>query len=302
MESNWNWQNLKFFLALARGTTLGKAAETIGSNPTTVFRRVRAFEEEITARLFVSTPQGYRLTPAGEALFQEAAAVEEKMDALGQKIGGLDNQIRGEVRLTTTDSLALTVLPPILRAFKSRYPAVNLSLNISARFFNLTKREAEIALRPGSNAPPNLFGQKLGLIHFAVYAARIYLEEKPVTHLPDELGDHSFIGLDDSLGHLPSKQWLDRWAGDETRFIRTDNMMTSGMLCNEGLGIAILPTYFERYCPNLVRVYEPPVFLGSDFWLLTHKDMKDVARVKAVRQYLAQEIIRTMSDFIGKRE
>ena len=300
MKSSWNWQNLKFFLALARFDTLGRAAEKINSNPTTVFRRIKAFEAEVGSKLFDSTPQGYSLTPAGETLFERSEGLEEKLDTLFSSVEGMDQEIRGSVLLTTTDSLALTVLPPILKTFQGRFPAVRLRVRISPRFFNLSKREADIALRPGSQAPAHLFGKKLGKIHFALYAAQSYLERHPVKNLPAEVARHAFIGLDDSLSHLPSKQWLDRMVGDVASFTRTDNMMTAGLLCNEGLGVAILPTYFQRYCRNLVKVFQPEEFLGSDFWLLTHRDTKDIARIKATTRFLAEEIVQTIGPFLGR--
>lgn len=260
----------------------------MGSNPSTVFRRVKAFEDDIGTKLFERTSEGYFLNTHGEQLFAEMLEIEERIEAVSRKIYGLDEQLRGEVILTTTDTFALTLLPSVIKAFFQAYPNLRLDIRVSSQFFNLSKREADIALRPSSTPPEHLIGRKLGKVHFAVYASVEYLQNHPNTGFPSE--KQALIGADQSLSHLKSKKWFDRFVTDATYQATADNLMTIAHLCHSGMGFAALPTYFENYFPNLRKVHTSPEFIGSDLWLLTHKDFKNLSRIKVTMDFLYEQV------------
>jgi len=290
MNNDINWESLKFFIALCKTRRLQKAANLLKSNHTTVFRRVKAFEEELNTKLFESTPDGYNLTPAGEKLYEKAKLVEANMADISATITGLDQELVGEVKLSTTDSLGHTILPKVLGQLKKEYPGLKVNLSVSLTHHNLSKREADIALRPSSHAPPNLVGRRLGKISFAAYATKSYLKKNPISNFLKECDQHDILCLDDSLAHLAARQWLDKTIKDKANFTYYDNLMTTGQYCNEGLGIAFLPTYFELFFPKLQKVFTPKEFIGSDFWLLTHKDLKGAAKIKVTMEHLYQEV------------
>lgn len=293
-----DWNHLKYFIILAREKTLQKAASAVESNPSTVFRRIKAFEEEIGTKLFERTSEGYSLSSAGEALYLEALEIEEKIEIISRKIHGLDNQLRGEVILTTTDTLALTVLPQIIKDFSQLHPNLKLDIRISSQFFNLSKREADIALRPSSTPPDHLLGRKLGKFSFAVYASTDYLSQHPVEDFLKELGQHSLIGANQFLSHLESKKWLDKMAQWEAHAVSADNLMAIGNLCTIGMGIAILPTYFEKYFPALRKIHVPHDFKGTDLWLLTHKDFKNLSRIKVTLDFFQEKTVGTLGRYL----
>lgn len=137
MNTAENWEDLKYFVALAKEKKLLRAAKLLNSNHTTVYRRILQFEEKFDVRLFERTPSGYYLTPAGEALYEKVGGLEEQMDDIYSSIQGLDNQIKGNILLTTTPTVATTFLPEILRKFKKKWPDLTISLKVSNQFDNL---------------------------------------------------------------------------------------------------------------------------------------------------------------------
>ncbi len=293
-----DWNHLKYFIILAKEKTLQKAADVAGSNPSTVFRRIKSFEEEIGTKLFERTSEGYLLSGNGEQLFAEALEIEERIEAVTRKIYRLDEQLRGEVIFTTTDTMASTVLMGIVRDFSRSYPSLNLDIRISPQFFNLSKREADIALRPSSSPPDHLIGRKLGSVQFAVFASTSYLQEHPIQDFLTEIDQHSLIGADQSLSHLKSKKWFDKLTRKSSYTAKADNLIAIANLCNIGMGLAVLPTYFEKYFSNLRLVHTPSEFIGSDLWLLTHKDLKNLSRIKVTMGFFQERLLEEIGTYL----
>lgn len=161
MNIEENWEDIKFFLALAKTMKLQKAASLIKSNHTTVYRRIKNFENKHNVKLFESTPDGYFMTSAGEDLYQKVEGIEDQMNDIFGSIKGLENTLKGRVTITTTHSIAATFLPEILLKLKSKWPFLQIDLKVSNQFYNLSKREADIAIRPSNDVPLYLIGRKI---------------------------------------------------------------------------------------------------------------------------------------------
>ena len=158
----FNWDDLRFALAVASGGSLAAGGRLLGVNHTTVLRRIAALEKRLGARLFDRLPSGYALTPLGEELIEAARGIDERINRLALKLAGADAGISGLVRVTTTDTLAVSLLPEILAELKAAHPAVEVELATSNLFVNLTRREADVAIRPADDPPPALFGGASG--------------------------------------------------------------------------------------------------------------------------------------------
>ncbi|MCB9397638.1 MAG: LysR family transcriptional regulator [Acidobacteria bacterium] len=291
------WDHLKTVLVLARSGSLQAAARQLGTNHTTVYRQVRAFEEAVGLRLFESTPGGYRLTAQGDKFLETASGLDQQVADLFRSLQGMDASLSGSLCVTTTSSLATTLLPPIWKRFRETWPDLSVELKVSNTFFNLSKREADIAIRPSSDVPDYLVGRNLGPLHFGVFAAESYLNRAPKQPFPEQMEGHDFIGLDDSLGHLLSKKWLDDLIGPNCSVYRVDNLSVLGHLCEAGLGIAVLPLYFRVRHPDLRLIYQPERFLGSDLWLLTHRDLSQTAKVQTCMDFLAGALKKALQPF-----
>lgn len=174
-----DWNDLQYFLAVQQAGSLSAAARTLGVNHSTVLRRLAHLEASLGVVLFQRLPGGYVPSAAGEELLEQLAGIGERIEGAQRRLQGKDLEIRGSIRITSTDTLFGSLLTPLLVAFQQAHPQVRLQLVTNNAFLSLTRREADVAVR-GSNQPPdNLLGRRVGRIQTAPYAARCYLTGKP---------------------------------------------------------------------------------------------------------------------------
>lgn len=159
---SWNWDHLRFFLALARTGTLKAAGDREAVSHTTVFRRVRRFEDELKTKLFERSSEGWALTDAGRCVRLEAERMEQSMQSIVDGVGGVDRRAAGPVTLAVGEALALTVLPEVLARIVERYPALEIGLLVSRSLVDVTRRDADLALRFTNDPPVALLGRRLG--------------------------------------------------------------------------------------------------------------------------------------------
>lgn len=288
------WDELRLALAIGQAGTLSGGARKLGIDHSTAFRRLGALEARLGVRLFDRARDGYAATPAGEAIIAEAAQFEDKVAALERRLLGEDLRPSGIVRLTTTDSL-LDVLTPQLARFRARHPGIVLELVVANALLSLTKRDADIALRPGVEAPESLTGRRLAGIATAIYAVR---DRGSVT--AGALAEQDWIGFDDSLTHLMSARWIARHIPSERIIARADSVLAMRTLAREGVGVAALPCYLGDADPVLMRIHPPLDEMASALWLLTHPDLRRVARIRACLDFLAEALAPLRRTFEGR--
>jgi DNA-binding transcriptional LysR family regulator len=292
MQESGDWNDLRSFLAIARHGSLQGAARTLRVNHSTVFRRLNALEARLGVRLFDRSPRGYALTVAGEHMLASAARVENEILGLERRLLGGDVRLAGTLRVTTTDTLVHGVLGPHLRAFQAAYPAVELELITGNAFFDLSKREADVALRPSRHPGDAMVGRRLTRVAVALYGARDYLAERGRPASEPELAGHALITGDASLAHLPATRWLAARAPAAARVLRCNSWLSQCAAARAGLGIAALPCFLGDPAPELVRVLPPEPSLAGELWLLTHPDLRRTARVRAFMEAVARGIRR----------
>lgn len=285
-----DWTDLRFFAAVARAGTLAGAARTLGVNHSTVFRRINALEGALAVKLFERTRTGYVLSAEGEEMMATAAGVEEAITALDRRLSGKDYRLSGTVRVTTTDTLGSAFLQPHLLAFRRAYPGIQTELVISNEFFSLSKREADIAIRPTRTPPEELVGRRLGNLAWAVYAGSSYLEGKARPRRVEDLEAHDHVGGDDSLAHLPVTRWLRRHVPEWRIAFRSNSVAAQCAAARAGLGLALLPCFVADSHPDLERLLPPVAELESELWLLTHGDLRHTARIRAFVEVVGTSI------------
>lgn len=276
-EQRLDWDDARFVLAVRRAGSLTGAAAHLGISHPTVFRRVRDLEEAFGVRLFERSRAGYAATAAGEEIASVAEEMEVKFTALERRLQGADLRPAGNVRITTTDTLLATVLPGVLRAFRDRFPEITLELVGATAPLDLSRREADVAIRPGGEPPSYLVGRKLGEIAAAIYAVRG--GPTPV------LEAASWVAPDDSLSHLASYQWIQTHHARRV-VVRSNSLLHISHAIRAGLGVGILPCYLGDHAPGLRRLGRPLPELASPFWLLTHPDLRRVVRIRAVMEWI----------------
>ena len=285
-----DWNDLRYFAAVSRSGSLAGAARALGVNHSTVFRRIKSLERSLAVRLFDRTHDGYVLTAEGEEMMVTALGVEEAITGLDRRMSGKDYRLSGSIRVTTTDTIGSGFLQPHLHAFRQAYPGIELELVISNAFFSLSKREADIAIRPTRSPPEELVGRRLANLAWAVYAGVGYLETHPRPRRVEDLADHDHVAGDDSLGHLEVTRWRRRHVADGRVVLRSNSVGAQCAAARAGLGIAVLPCFVADPFPDLVRVLPPVADLASELWALTHPDLRHTARVRAFMEVLRESV------------
>jgi DNA-binding transcriptional LysR family regulator len=181
-----DWDDLRYVLAVAEHGSLAAGARALGVNHTTVLRRINAFESAQAVRLFERLPTGYALTAGGEELLAAARQMGDVVTALERRLAGQDLRLEGNLRATTIDTLMVSVLPTILAAFRAAHPGVQIEISVSNTIANLTRRDADAAIRRTEDPPETLVGRRVAGVAFALYAARDseFPEGMPLDELP----------------------------------------------------------------------------------------------------------------------
>ncbi len=287
-----NWDDLRFFLAVARQRTLLQAGKQLGVNHSTVSRRIHALQEDTGSRLFDRNPDGWVLTAAGEELLAIATRVESEFAAVDRTVLGQDARLSGPLRVTTIDMLAI-YHADVFGSFADRYPDVELELSVDNTPRSLTKREADVALRM-TNAPPEyLVGRKILRHEFAVYGAR----ELVNTMDGEDLESIPWLAWDERVGARLTREWMQKNVPGARIACRVDTSTVMFACVAAGIGITFLPCAYGDTHPELRRIREPEDGFGMDLWLLTHPDLRATARVRAFMGHVVERMVPLPSEF-----
>lgn len=275
-----SWDDLRLVLAIAKGGGLSGASRLMRIHHSTVLRRLNTLEYQLGVRLFDRLPMGYQPTIDGEELAAIASEMDDHIVSAFRKAEGRDLRLSGTIRCATTDYLAVTVLPDILRTFREKYPEIELEVTISSRLASLSKRDADIALRP-TNAPPNnLEGKRVCGVAFDAYRSKSTLENS----------DLNWISTDDATTHSSVYQWRQQYFPDSQASVRFDSLLGMLEAAKAGLGTAILPCYMADIEPSLVRLDQSIPNMELGLWLLTHPDSYRSQRVKTFLNFATQKL------------
>ncbi|PQP01981.1 LysR family transcriptional regulator [Massilia phosphatilytica] len=273
-----DWDDYQYFLAVAGSGSVSAAARRLGQSHSTVLRRLDKLETALDVRLFERFQTGYVLTASGEELHALLAPIGEGMQDIERKLGGQDAALQGTIRVTTTDTL-MTVLLPTLADFRERYPGIQLQITVNNSFLNLSKRDADVAIRPSNTPPDNLVGRKTGILRTAPYASTAYLAQRP-------RGDHEWIAPDDSLAHLRQARWLREHVPADKIAASVDSLLGMAAAVEAGLGAGMLLCLLADARPGLVRLADPDPALDTDVWILTHPDLRRVQRIRVFTAFV----------------
>jgi DNA-binding transcriptional LysR family regulator len=291
-----DWGNLRFFLELARTGSLSSAARRLRVDRNTVARRVAALEEELGLSLFDRAPQGWDRTREGQELAELAGRIEEDVMALARHVDARDHGISGTVRLTTASHLAANVFVPAVRSLHLRHPGLVLELAADQRNFDLTRREADLAVRMGRPRDAGLMTRKLSDVAYGLYAAPSYLAGRRAAV---DFAEDRFLTFDDSLASSPQERWLARQAPGRRVAFRSNATASLQAAARAGLGVAILPRFLAEHDPRLVRL-EGPEPARHELWLLVHGDLRRAPRVRAVIEWVDEVVEQQRAALTGE--
>ncbi len=286
----FEWSDLRHYLAVARSGSTLSAAKILGCNQTTVARRVAALEESLGEKLFDKTAGGYRLTEVGSAMMQNAERVEAEAEGFARMVAQRSRKLLGMIRVTTNDVLADCLLTPWLREFTQRFPVVQVETVITDRQLDLSRGEADIALRAATmSAGPTGDGvvvRRLATGKWGVYASKAYAAENGVPRNPDELASHPIIaGTGDLARFDPAFMKHVRAKGAVIRQASSSILNISGAI-KGGLGCGPLPCVLGELDPELELCF---LFDEADYALLlmTREEMRNLPHVRAFNDFIA---------------
>lgn len=287
----FDWNDLRYFLALARyGSTLA-AAKALGVNQSTVHRRIAELERRAGHSLARPHPSGYQLTEFGEALLPTAEKVEAAITALERQVQAYGNELTGTIRLTCPEPIVARITSSsLLQMFYERYPTLRVEFVMSDGYLDLSKGEADIAFRSGEPHDEQLVGRKIADSIWAVYASRSYVQHNGKPQSANDLNHHSIVGFDGMLMNHRAAKWLATVAPEANVAARNNSVLGVLLAVKAGVGIAPLPTPIADAEAELVQVLPPVKDLERGWYLLTRADLRQTPRIRAFFDFIIEKL------------
>ena len=274
-----NWDDLRFFLALAREGTVSGAGRALGVKHTTVARRIRALEERLGTRLFDRLSDGYAMTQVAENVFEHALAMETLTQAVDRDAFGRDAELAGPLKLTVAHDFADRLIVPKLRAFTEKYPNVDLQLLTTTGLIDFAAREADIAVRLTAKPPEDLVGREVMRLRHGIYGTTRTLRRRT-----DQIGAILFRSEDEH----PS--WVTENFPNARTVLRVDDLSSMVAATRNHLGLSRMPCFVGDTDASLRRLDVSLKPSDWGVWILSHVDLRTTARVRVCREFLLETI------------
>jgi len=289
-----SWDDFRYVKAIAQGRSLATAAEGLGVNHSTVFRRLAQIEGRLGSRLFERSRAGYALTPCGEEMVRLAEQMENDIVCFERQVTGRDLRPSGELRVTTNDALLAYMLPDVISGFRRTYPEIMLDVLVSNQPLNLTRRDADVAVRGTYRAPDNLVGRRIATFGLAIYSRSGDANGQDRDSCdPDDLArSGSWVCLGEALAATRMAKWVKDHVAAERIVFRVNSVTALAEAVAVGVGLGLVPCFLGASVPGLVQRTAPIPGVGGDLWLLTHPDLRQTARVRAFMDYTGVELAR----------
>lgn len=294
-----DWDDLRTILAVDRSGSAMAAADVLGVNASTVQRRISRFEQAHGIRLFERRQSGFKATPDCAALVAVAADIEERVNAVSREILGRDFRLEGILRVTSVDTFMNARMAAHFARFRAMHPKIRLEVTLTNNRLDLSRQDADVAIRPSHSPPDNLVGQRVARLLSAVYAKRGGDHDVGLQTEPSQLLTQDWIGLGEMLDSAPPARWMrDRVAADRIS-MTVDTFPAVCAALEADLGIGVLPCVVGDRNPNLVRVTPPLEETAVDLWVLTHPEIRSAAKVRAFMEFITATIRREKALFEG---
>lgn len=288
--SEFNWNDLRAFLAVARTGRLSAAAARLDTDHTTVGRRLAALEARLGARLFDRTPGGHVPTPQGERLLPTAEAMESLAIRAAGELGDADRSLTGVVRIGAPEGFGSYVVAPLMTGLADRHPELEIQLVATPGLVNITKREADIAVTLSAPRAGRLAARRLTDYRLGLYASPDYLEARPSIRRRADMNGHRFVGYIDDLLHAPELDYMDAPDVEVVVRLQSSNLIAQLQACLAGAGLCVLPHFIAARTPGLVQVLPEAVRLERSLWLVVHADLRRLARIRAVTAAIVEAV------------
>jgi DNA-binding transcriptional LysR family regulator len=278
---SWQWDDVRFFLAVARAGSLSGAARVLGVGHVTAGRRIAQLEKRLGVTLLNRTPDGFTATSAGEAILRQCVAMENAALDVERIAAGRDTLVKGSVRVTTTEALAYQVVAPAIAALRRAHPELQVDLVTGVRSLDIARRDADLAIRLARPSASDLVCRKLGEMGFSLYASQRYLARSGTPERGRGLAGYDLITFTGAPA-AASPFFMGESLEGARIALRCDNPLIQRRAAANEAGIVELACFLGDSSPDLVRIWphEPPARRTA--WLIIHQDMRRSARIKAV--------------------
>lgn len=289
--AQFNWDDIPFFLALARSGQLTGAARQLGSSHVTVARRIERLETALRQRLFERSAKGYELTASGRRLVETAGNMEEASAGIspGEAAG---RGLSGSFRLAVPEGFASFFTDRMLGAFAARFPGLSLELITLTQVLSLSRREADLTVTLDPVARGSYRSEHLADYNLCIYAARDYLDGLPPIESREDLLAHRFVGYIEEMLIAHGLDYLDEVHPALRPAFKSSSIFSQLTAARRGLGLCVLPCYLALDCPDLVPVLADQIRLRRTYWLTCHTDARQMQRERRVIAFFAEEIAR----------
>ncbi|HYE42941.1 MAG TPA: LysR family transcriptional regulator [Caulobacteraceae bacterium] len=298
--SDFDWNNLRAFLAVARTGRLTAAAARLGADHTTVSRRIGAMEQGLNVRLFDRSPTGYALTAHGERLLPKAEAMESLALSMLAEVGEGDLAVTGAVRIGAPEGFGSYFLAPRMAQLADLHPQLEIQLVAIPGVLSLSKREADVAVTLSPPREGRLLTRKLTDYNLGLYGTAAYLDARPPIESRADLGSQRFIGYIEDLLYAPELDYMEAPDVDIHVGLKSSNLIAQLQAALAGAGLCVIPDFIARREPTLVRVLPGHVGLTRSLWLVTHQDLKNLARIRAVTDFTVEAVRAARAEFVGE--
>ncbi|KKC26044.1 LysR family transcriptional regulator [Sphingomonas sp. SRS2] len=295
----FNWNDLRFFLAVARSRTISLAGRRTGTDHATVGRRISALEAALGLQLFERNPRGYNLTQHGEALLGMAGAMEAEAVRIEETVAGQQQGIVGAVRISTPEGFGNFFLASRIGALVAAHPRLAVEMITIQQIVALSRREADVAVTMTLPPAGNFVHEHLTDYRLFVYGSRAYLASAPPIRSRDDLGDHPFIGYVDDLIFTRALNYLPEIRPHLRARLQNSSLHAQLSATVAGFGLCVLPAYVACTAPELVAVLPDEVSLQRSYWMVADSEMAETAQVRLTQRFLRTLLAEAGDFFTG---
>jgi DNA-binding transcriptional LysR family regulator len=285
-----DWDDLRFFLAIARHRTLSAAARHLQVTQSTVSRRLASLQEKMGVRLLQRAADGYMLTLAGESIRAHVERIEAETLSVERAVAGHDTRPEGLVRVTSSQLLTSHLLAPAFAALHTRHRGILIESLPDLADEPLATQDAEIAVRLRRFEHHDLVIRNLGSLAFGLYSSPAYLGRHGEPDLSNGCPGHQLITLLDDRNLTAQAAWLAEWAGHAQVVLKADSYETQHWAVQCGGGLALLPRFRAGAEPALYRIATPTPIPSAEIWLGVHRENRTVPRVRTVLDCIAEAV------------
>jgi DNA-binding transcriptional LysR family regulator len=282
-----DWDDVRFFLAVARTGSFSAAATQLDTKQTTVGRRIQALERRLGAKLFDRHRHGMEVTPAARSVLVQAESMMANATAIERHLAGIDDEMSGGVRVAATEGLAANWLVPRLVELRRRHPDIVVQIITGDQVLDLATRQADLAIRFIRPTSAQLVAARVGSLASAVFAAPSYVERHGLPASLDELANHDLVDHTGLHGLPAMRPWTEAVERSSRIVFRSNSSIAATQAVAEGFGVGIFPIYVKKYR----KLIQAPINLGiaRDIWLVSHEETNKGARIRAVIDYVREQ-------------